>query len=549
MENPFPVERLNSLTFGSVDGFRDDELENTFIKTRFINRFLQDKHSIIVGPMGSGKSALFQLLKSKSHKMGSFQHKTIVSIDEIIPFQNIKEFASSLVSIDEKQVYQFIWKFHITQKISEKISNEKNFPISSNENEINDFLQLIKSKEYNESIIGKLSGILNDSMFRLKTKIANTPIDIEMVVNNKLESQKDIHLDKVLELCLRSIKERNMDTLLVIIDKIDAFVAGEEYHTQRKYIEALLEVDDDMLISYPNIGHKIFLRRDLYSRLNFERLGLDKVQDNTLHIKWTQTELIYFLGSRIKNALEKENILNDKDIKKGTLFEKVQVEGYVYKFIKYNHYIPAYIKNFLFNMEHSSKERKDVSLKEKYMKFVITKVFPNSLIHKNSNCNEEEIDIFSFFATHFFNAQNEVSPRNLLIFLKKVNNFAVTYYDENRDKQANIVYVNNRPEWVLYKYDFIYKAYTQSIKEFTRTIATTEYKWSKYFSIFLKKRGRKKVFTYSWIKEQTDLNDKDTAIFCVYLEYIGFLYVSEEHDDIKKRKYQLPIMYMPQCKE
>ena len=548
MENPFPIEKLNSLTFGSVDGFKDDELENTFIKTRFINRFLQDKHSIIIGPMGSGKSALFQLLKKKSKKMGIFQNKTIVSIDEIIPFHNIKEFTSSLVSIDEKQVYQFIWKFHITQKISEKISNEHNFPTSSSEDEINDFLQLIKSKEYNESIIGKLSGLLNGSIIKLKTKIANTPIDLEASVNKNLNSTTDIHLDRILDLCIISIKERKMDNILVIIDKIDAFVAGEEYHTQRKYIEALLEVDDDMSISYPNIGHKIFLRRDLYARLNFERLGLDKVQDNTLHIKWTQTELIYFLGSRIKNALGKEKILEEKDIRKGTLFEKIKIEGKIHKFIKYNPYIPMLIKELFFNMKHSSKERKDVSLKEKYMKFVITKVFPNSLIHKNNNCKEEEIDIFSFFATHFFNAQNEVSPRNLLIFLKKVNNFAVTYYDENRDKQANIVYVNNRPEWILYKYDFIYTAYRQSVKEFTRTIATTEHKWSKYFSIFLKKRGKKKVFTFSWIKEHTDLNDKDTAIFCVYLEYIGFLYVSEEHDDIKKRKYQLPIMYMPQCK-
>ncbi|HIP26846.1 MAG TPA: hypothetical protein EYG80_04245 [Flavobacteriaceae bacterium] len=548
MENTFPIEKLNSLAFGSVDGFRDNELENTFIKTRFVNRFLQDKHSIIIGPMGSGKSALFQLLKNKSEKMGIFQNKTIVSIDEIIPFSNIKKFATSLSSIDEKQIYQFIWKFHITQKISEKISNEKNFPKSTVEHEINNFLQLIKSKEYNESIIGKLSGLLHHSSFRLKTKIANTPIDIEASINKNIKTKETIHLDKILELCLKSTKERKMDNILVIIDKIDAFVAGEEYHTQRKYIEALLEVDDDMIISYPNIGHKIFLRRDLYARLNFERLGLDKVQDNTLHIKWTQTELIYFLGSRIKNALGKENILNDKDIRKGTLFEKIKEEGRLHKFIKYHPYIPLYIKKLFFNINSSNKERKDVSLKEKYMKLVITKVFPNSLIHKNDKCKEERIDIFSFFATHFFNAQNEVSPRNLLIFLKKVNDYAITYYDENRDKQANLVYINNKPEWNLYKYDFIYKAYTQSIKEFTRTIATTEHKWSKYFSIFLKKRGRRKVFTFSWIKEQTDLNDKDAAIFCVYLEYIGFLYVSEEHDDIKKRKYQLPIMYMPQCK-
>lgn len=90
MENPFPKDKLTILEFGSADGFKDKELESTFIKTRSIQQFLQDNHSIIVGPMGTGKSALFKLLKQKSPKMGEFQKKTIISIDELIPFDYIK---------------------------------------------------------------------------------------------------------------------------------------------------------------------------------------------------------------------------------------------------------------------------------------------------------------------------------------------------------------------------------------------------------------------------------------------------------------------------
>ena len=525
MENPFPIEKLSYLKFGSVDGFRDEELEDTFVRTTFIDRFLQDRHSIITGSMGSGKSALFTLLKNKSNKVGVFKDRTVISIDELIPFSKIKSFSSSLDNIDERQLYQFIWKFHITQKITEHIATLLNFPRSDEEKEINNFLKSINSKEHNEAIIDKLLGLINHSQIRFKTKISNTPIDIEASLNKKNNKKEKINLDKILSNCIKSIQQRKMKNLLIIIDKIDTFVAGEEYDSQRKYIEALLEVDDDMFISYPEIGRKIFLRKDLYSRLNFEYLGRDKVDDNTLQIRWTQTELILFLGSRIKNALMKEKLITKKDLE----------EQKKYTFI---HRILFFYKE----------EKKTVSQKEKYMQNIITKVFPHIVKHKNDKCQEEKIDIFNFFATHFFNSQKEVSPRNLLIFLKKVNDFAVTYYDENRDKKAEILYIKNRAEWRLYRHDFIYDAYVEAKKDFIRNIASADNKWKKNFSIFLKKIGKKQTFNLNWIKRQIDANDKESAVFCAYLESIGFLCIREEHIDIKKRKYELPIMYIPRCK-
>lgn len=122
MLDPFPIEELVNLKFGSVDGFKDKELNETFIKTQSIETFLQDRHSIIVGPMGSGKSALFSLLKNKSKKMEVFTNRSIITIDELIPFDNIEKFIKELSDIPSKQVYQFIWKFHICKKISEYIT-------------------------------------------------------------------------------------------------------------------------------------------------------------------------------------------------------------------------------------------------------------------------------------------------------------------------------------------------------------------------------------------------------------------------------------------
>ncbi|HIP26217.1 MAG TPA: hypothetical protein EYG80_00995 [Flavobacteriaceae bacterium] len=524
MKNPFPIEKLSRLEFGSVDGFRDEELEDTFVRTTFIDRFLQDKHSIITGPIGSGKSALFTLLKNRSDKIGIFKDRTVISIDELIPFSKIKSFSSSLNNIDERQLYQFIWKFHITQKITEYLSTLSNFPRNNEEKEINEFLKSINSKEYNEAVIDKLLGLINHSQIRFKTKISNTPIDIEASLNKKNKKKEKINLDKVLSNCIYIIQQRRMNNLLIIIDKIDTFVAGEEYDTQRKYIEALLEVDDDMFISYPEIGRKIFLRKDLYSRLNFEYLGRDKVDDNTLPISWTQVELILFLGSRIKNALIKEKLLTKKDLEEKTKHSFIYRIFFFYK-----------------------KEDKSVSQKQEYMQNIITKVFPHVVKHKNEKCQEEKIDVFDFFTTHFFNSQKEVSPRNLLIFLKKVNDFAVTYYDENRDKKAEVLSIKNRTEWRLYRHDFIYKAYVESKKDFIRNIASADNKWKKHFSIFLKNIGKRQTFDLKWIKKQIEEDDIESAIFCAYLESVGFLCIREEHVDIKKRKYELPIMYIPRC--
>ena len=235
---------------------------------------------------------------------------------------------------------------------------------------------------------------------------------------------------------------------MVIIDRIDTFVAGEDYETQREFIQSLLEVDDDIDISYPTIGRKIFLRADLFSRLDYESLGYDNVNDNTLRIEWTEFELIYFLANRILIAFKKQNLLTEADVLLSTDLKDYHLSGLTW--FRTSKLIPLFIKKKIFNFHSINKER-DSSLLERINKALITKVFPRSLIHRDLSSEEKEIEVFDFLLTHFKDGHGKVMPRNLLTFLKQVLISVNAYYEENPDQEVHVKNVKGDWEWELFK--------------------------------------------------------------------------------------------------
>ena len=83
---------------------------------------LQDNHSVIIGPIGSGKSALFKLLKEKSTLLKEYNDYIVVPIQENISFFELKTFLNTISpNKEEKYLYQFMWKFQITLKLAETL--------------------------------------------------------------------------------------------------------------------------------------------------------------------------------------------------------------------------------------------------------------------------------------------------------------------------------------------------------------------------------------------------------------------------------------------
>ncbi|MBB5191890.1 hypothetical protein HNQ50_002627 [Silvimonas terrae] len=542
LKDPFPIETLNRINLGHADGHRDNNIENVFIKTRSIDQFCLDKHSIVVGSFGSGKSTLFKLLKNKSDLIGDFENEIIVPIEEQIQFEELRKIAGQYFSgVSSRVLYQLIWKFQIVRAISSHVSSLEDFPCSKDEVQVRDFLYQIGG-DVDVSLTQVMRNLLSTISFKIKAKISSTPIEIEAgkEVHQKKQTV-EINLDKIISSLERSLKGREVKSALVIIDKLDKFVTHEDYKTQREFIESLLEVEDD-LQSVGFIRFKIFLRSDLHDRLNLSSLGPDKVADNTLVLKWSSSEIQSFIAKRLFCALcetdawETQQIAESIDLTETELrwYERVlatrKKEGVFYNF--------AILWRKLFGKKRS------ISLFETFDKSIISLLFEKKLKHKNSKGEEVGIDCHEFFSTHFLDGNNSCTPRQVLIFLKKLIAETAHYYTENPDLNVHTRRVSVGWGWEIFSSDLVYSSYIQAKEDYIKHVAKLDEKWTSSFNDFLTKIKNKNSFYYKWVSQNVNFPEKDMeAGFLAFLQVIGFFETIESNRDIKKRKYKIPILY------
>lgn len=541
LPDPFPTDKLRLLKFGSADGHRDKLAELAFIETSSVKQFYLNQHSIIVGSIGAGKSTLFTLLKNHSEKLESYKDDLIVPLEEALSFNELAEFVKKHYSgKDENTLYQLLWKFNVLLKISIELSKQDSFPNNNHEKAVNNFLDDSNSSDSYSNILNKFKKLVSNANVKFEAKVGDNPITIEAGLSDKApKPEKKINLEEIQRAVSESIRARNFNSATVIIDKIDRFVAGAEYYVQRQYITSLLEVDDD-LSAIQNINLKIFIRADLFERLDFAALGYDKVHDNVVRLKWSHEETLRFLAKRIMVALAQAKICRPEDIFQATDLSEFDLTWRERLFL--NPKIPDFLKNLINKKEKSERV---TSLYGKFDKSIITKVFPRCTIHFCSKENKHlESDIFDFIKSHFLDGNGICTPRYMLIFLKEVVEQVASYYDENPDQISELVLVGSDFEWDLFKKYCVYEAYISAKDIYIKNIETIDSKWTKNVNVLLAKRGNKTKFDYKWIRANIpDISEGEAVDFLSFLQVIGFLKISDPHQDIKKRGYELPILY------
>lgn len=539
LPDPFPIEKLRELDFGSNDGHRDDLAQDMFIVTSAVKKFFLNKHSVIVGAIGTGKSTLFRLLKNRHSEIDAFKNDLIIPLEEALSFSELSEFTKEYYTgKDERTLYQLLWKFNILSKTAISISSMPNFPNSPAEQIINSFLKESSSLDSYTSIISKVKDLISNANIKFEAKIADHPITLEAGMKKK-ESQRKINLEEVQRAISTAVKCRGYDKATIIIDKIDRFVAGIEYSIQRNFLTALLEVDDDMAPD-PGLNLKIFIRYDLFERLNFSNLGYDKVVDNAVILRWSKDETLRFLATRIFIALHNAQIANFNNMLLATDLSEYGLS--LRERFLINPKIPKILKKAV---SKKQKVERDQNLFGKFDKSFITKVFPRKALHYCSNSQQkEDIDIFDFLGSHFIDGNAVCTPRYMLIFLKEVVNNVASYYEENPDQISELVLVGKDYEWDLFKKKCVYTAYVDAKDIYVKNVGTVDEKWARHFSDFTSKKGNKTKFDFKWIKSHLpDVSDQDSIDFLSFLQVIGYLKISEHHSDIKKRGYELPILY------
>ena len=158
--DPFPTKKLRLLNFGSADGSRDELVESTFVLTSSVKKFLLNTHSIVIGPIGSGKSALFRLLKENSPMLNVYKDYIISPIEESVSFQSLNEMAEEYFpNQDESVVYKMLWKFQICLKICESLTSLNKFPNNESEKRLMQFLDVVDSGGKYKSVADKLKSL------------------------------------------------------------------------------------------------------------------------------------------------------------------------------------------------------------------------------------------------------------------------------------------------------------------------------------------------------------------------------------------------------
>lgn len=553
LKNPFPLELLNKVELGNMDGHRDKLIEDTFIDTRTIQTFREDKHSVIIGSFGSGKSAIFNLLKNQSDVFSEYQDDLIISIDEQIQFSQLKKDSYSLFAhLEDDLAFQLIWKFQVCRRISEEIAKLDNFGRNQDEDYLNVFLDRTGGIGSHISILQRLKELAGSFTLKLKAKISGMPVEAELSKQeSKIKNQIEINLDEVLVRSLRVIEDRRYRRATIIIDKLDKFVAKEEYDIQRAYLESLLQLEDD-LYGYELIGFKIFMRSDLYDRLDFSTLGPDKAEDNTLRLQWGHDEIRRFIAKRFLRSFQIAEIWSGADLLSSSDISEFSLKWYEKALLKNNQSTLTYKIAHFWKTKFKNKTSQSTLFEQLDMIF-IHKLFPKSIIHETVNGKKSEITTKEFFETHFLDGNNSCTPRYILVFLKELLEKTKYFYSDSPN--LIVTPVQSNKDWVynLFTPELVYSSYVSSKEKYIRHVSKVDEKWTTKINEFLSKKRGKTTFSLKWIKDnltfEKKIKDAEAKAFLIYLKVIGFLKETTYDVDVKNREFQIPILYKQQTND
>lgn len=303
----FDVKKISEFQFGDPDAKFDDLLLACPQLIRGVNEFLSGKKNIVLGERGVGKSALFRLVseglcKFSTENSDKKKRSLIVPVDDDIDYIAISNVIERLF-IDKARhphgKYLFFWEIYIISRVVDKLIEEfgSDQEIKTLDEDFKEILGVPKDAKF------RFSDLL--TMYKLSTGVkfdqagtVSPTVSIEPVkeVASKENQVTDHDISQFRQRVRKAIRARQL-VVYVLVDKIDDFLVDLEYEEQKKSVQALL--DCTQAYRLPELKLKIFLRLDLFKRLDFERGGYDKIIPQVVRLQWTTDDIYAFVAYRL----------------------------------------------------------------------------------------------------------------------------------------------------------------------------------------------------------------------------------------------------------
>jgi len=543
---------LQSFDFGDVEANDDNLLLDSVCRTSSIIEFLRGKKNIVLGEKGTGKTALFRLLKEGKlsfNKKNGFNN-LLIPVDDNFLYKNIKGKVLKLIETDtedEGYKYQVVWELFLFYKIITEI-DKLNEPLTE---------KLIEAKKHIDTVLSKNgidSFLKNKKTFSVKLYNADSFVMPEASFTTepvKLDSNIEETSVKKLEIDLDGYKKevnefliRNNYNLIILIDRLDEFVSKSSVPIQKELLQALIAVEREYG-EYKNIAIKVFLRDDLFAQLSFDNIGgYDKVMSKKVDLKWSPENIREFIAKRIYsnyiNVFKLDRLgvtVNSESLKIDTSLDNQTSKKPGFWGIIHRKFIAKFNPD-----SYEQKFPRKVSLDDDINKQLISTILPNHVCYLNSNGEIETISVFDFFAENFNLGTGNSIPRLILIFLERLISVTNEYYLKNRDLLP--IKQSENKNFEVIKEGFFEKAYSLFKEDIYMNFSKLNPEFEKSILLFKEKIGNKYAFRGKDLKNVVNItNDEDLYNFCSYMVHIGFFKRTNNLTTIESMKFELPPMF------
>ena len=266
--------------------------------------------------------------------------------------------------------------------------------------------------------------------------------DKEVKDNNEKDqlNKLSFNLSKYKEQINNFLKENNI-VARIFIDKLDDFVTKENYEFQKIFLQSLLYIEESYFDT-EFIKIHIFLRKDLYDRLDKTSIGSDKLESRKISITWSKNEISEFLARRIlflyyhcfgmtrfEFAInEKKLYLDEKTM--ANQFEQKVTNSKVFEILKT--LVPNGIKKKIKKKSKNIPKRSRY-LDEQFNEDIIFSIFPKEVLHLTRDGKSCYIDFIDFLISHTALASGKTNPRMVLMFCDTLFEEMNIYYEGNSD--------------------------------------------------------------------------------------------------------------------
>lgn len=555
--NTIPSRIIGNFQFGEADAKDDKLLEKCHVPTSAISEFLEDHKDIVLGHRGAGKSAMVRLIDERIFHFKDIEQNDakIVVLDEEFDYRSFRNHLQRNALKDQKEIdiVRAVWEILIIYRAmiaARDHIDSSDSTLKTHINEIEVALGLADKKIGLVSILMSTKKKVGLKFDTLHPNIIDAYIGVEPSTDTTDTSGAAIiRLGEYRKYLERFLQERNKK-IFMLVDRLDDFVANEDYETQKMLLQELLATQRTYREKCQRIRIKLFFRTDLFERLDLTALGPDKVISRCIHLSWRSADIKRFLAQRIGINLLKTLEMGgfEFQIDEDSFFVQREHLALLKESKSLQTFDPlkkSYWKKLMFLTKVYLRKRQihagrltdsmDVLHSE-----IITSIFPREVEHKRGNGEIQSIDLFKFFDTHLQFSHGQTTPRAVLLFLNLCLQKAKQYYDDNPDIKS--LHKDENNEFPLFVKVVMPRAY----EEFQEQSWNIQYQLSKEWKALVSIIDRFSTtgtFTFKDFKKKSNIDDSKVSQFLAFTTHTGLIKCRNDKDRHDERIYDLPILF------